>query len=144
MIACISRVRHLGAISFMTSTISLKNRSVMGQRLNHCAFLRLVRPSGWDSCPVFDSSGSPTVNGSPIPGRFAKCSGTGLHGNPIDVSPGGGNLILEAGPKVCFSSRVCLPRFCLILPPSLDGGPGLSMNDLAIEPSSSFQGLKCY
>ena len=102
MIACISWVRHLGAISFTTSTVSLKNGLVMGQRLNHCAFLRLVRPSGRGSFPVCDSGGSPAVNGSPIPGRFAKCSGTGLHGNPIDVSPGGGNLILEAGPEGLF------------------------------------------
>ena len=42
MIACISRMCHVGAISFTTSTVSLKNGLVMGQRLNHCAFLRLV------------------------------------------------------------------------------------------------------
>ena len=102
MIACISRVRHPGAISFMTSTISLKNGLVMGQRSNHCAFLRLVQLSGRGSCLVCDSGGSPAVNGSPIPRRFAKCSGTGLHGNPIDVSPGGGNLILKAGPEGLF------------------------------------------
>ena len=97
MIACISHMHHAGAISFTTSTISLKNGSVMGQRSNHCACLRLVRPSGWGSCPICDSSRSPAVNGSPIPGRFAKCSGTGLHRNPTDVSPGGGNSTLEVG-----------------------------------------------
>ena len=102
MIACISHVCHVGAISFMTSTISLKNRSVMGQRSNHCTFLRLVQPSGWGSCPLCDSGGSPAVNGSLIPGRFAKCSGTGLHRNPTDVSPRGGNSILEAGPEDLF------------------------------------------
>ena len=102
MIACISRVHHPGAISFMTSTVSLKNGLVIGQRSNHCAFLRLVRPSGQGSCLVCDSGGSPAVNGSLIPGRLAKCSGTGLHGNPIDVSPGGGNSILEAGPEGLF------------------------------------------
>ena len=102
MIACISCMCHVGAMSFTTSTISLKNGSVMGQRLNHCAFLRLVQLSGWGSCLVCDSGGSPTVNGSPIPGRFAKCSGTGLHRNLTDVSPGGGNLILKAGPEGLF------------------------------------------
>ena len=102
MIACISHMCHAGVFSFMTSTISLKNGSVMGQRSNHCAFLRLVQPSGQGSCLVCDSGGSPTVNGSPIPRRFAKCSGTGLHGNPTDVSPGGGNSILKAGPKGLF------------------------------------------
>ena len=95
-------MRHMGVISFMTSTVSLKNGSVMGQRLNHCTFLRLVWLSGQGSYPVCDSSGSPAVNGSPIPRRFAKCSGTGLHRNPIDVSPGGGNSMLEAGPETLF------------------------------------------
>ena len=42
MIACISCVCHAGAISFTTSTVSLKNGSVMGQRSNHCPFMRLV------------------------------------------------------------------------------------------------------
>ena len=115
MIVCISHVCQAGAISFTTSTVSLKNGSVMGQRSNHCAFLRLVRLSGQGSCPVCDSGGSPAVNGSLIPGRFTKCSGTGLHRNPIDASPagnldkichfipaGGGNSILEAGPKGLF------------------------------------------
>ena len=102
MIACISHVRHTGAISFTTSTISLKNGLVMGQRSNHCTFLRLFRLSGWGSCPVCDSGGSPTVKGSPIPRRFAKCSGTGLHRNPTDGSPGRGNSILEVGPKGLF------------------------------------------
>ena len=102
MIACISHVRHPGAISFTTSIVSLKDGLVMGQRSNHCAFLRLVQLSGRGSCLVCDSGGSPAVNGSLIPGRFAKCSGTGLHGNPIDVSPGGGNSILEAGPEGLF------------------------------------------
>ena len=144
MIACMSHVRHPGAISVTTSTISLKNGSVMGQRLNHCAFLRLVRPSGWGSCLVCDSGGSPTVNGSPIPGRFAKCSGTGLHGNPIDVSPGGGNSILAAGPEYLFfivslSTAILFSTLSLSRP-----GPGLSTNDLAIVPSSSFLGLQCY
>ena len=32
MIVCISHVCHVGAISFMTSTVSLKNGLVMGQR----------------------------------------------------------------------------------------------------------------
>ena len=95
-------VRHLGAISFTTSTISLKNRSVMGQRLNHCTFLRLVQLSGQGSCLVCDSGGSPAVNSSPIPGRFAKCSGTGLHRNLTDVSPKGGNSMLKVGPKGLF------------------------------------------
>ena len=95
-------MHHAGAISFTTSTISLKNGLVMGQRSNHCAFLRLVQLSGWGSCPVCDSGGSLTVNGSPIPRRFTKCSGTGLHGNPTDLSPGGGNLMLEAGPETLF------------------------------------------
>ena len=63
-------MHHVGAISFMISTVSLKNGSVMGQRLNHCAFLRLVWLRGWGSCPVCDSGGSPTVNGSLIPGKF--------------------------------------------------------------------------
>ena len=85
-----------------TYILSLKNGSAMGQRLNPCAFLRLVRLSGRGSCPVCDSSGSPIVNGSLIPGRFTKCSGTGLHGNPTDVSPGGGNSTLEVGPKGLF------------------------------------------
>ena len=102
MIACISHVCHAGAISFMTSTVSLKNGLVMGQILNHCACLRLVRPSGQGSCPVCDSGWSPAVKGSLIPGRFAKCSGTGLHGNPTDGSPGGGNSILEVGPEGLF------------------------------------------
>ena len=102
MIVCISHMRDVGVISFTTSTVSLKNGSVMGQRSNHCVFLRLVQPSGQGSCPVCDSGGSPAVNGSPIPRRFAKCSGTGLHGNPTDVSPGGGNSILEAGPEGLF------------------------------------------
>ena len=92
----------MGAISFTTSTVSLKNGSVMGQKLNHCAFLRLVQPSGWGSCPVCDSSGSPAVNGSLIPRRFTKCSGTGLHRNPTDVSPRGGNSTLEVGPEGLF------------------------------------------
>ena len=75
---------------------------IMGQRSNHCPFLRLVRPSGRGICLVCDSGGSPAVNGSPIPGRFTKCSCTGHHRNPIDVSPGGGSSILEAGPEGLF------------------------------------------
>ena len=102
MIACMSCVHHAGVISFTTSTISLKNRSIMGHRSNHCAFLRLIQPSGHGNCPVCDSGGSPTVNGSPIPGRFTRCSGTGLHGNPTDGSPGGGRLMLGDGPKTLF------------------------------------------
>ena len=54
------------------------------------------------SCLVCDSSGSPAVNGSLIPGRFAKCFGTGLHGNLTDVSPGGGNSMLEVGLEGLF------------------------------------------
>ena len=42
MIACMSCVHHMGGISFTTSTVSLKNGSIMGHRLNYCAFLRLV------------------------------------------------------------------------------------------------------
>ena len=102
MIACISCMHHVGAISFTTSTVFLKNRLVMGQRLNHCTFLRLVQLSGWGSCLVCDSGGSPTVKGSLIPRRFAKCSGTGLHGNLTDVSPGGGNSMLEVRPEGLF------------------------------------------
>ena len=48
------------------------------------------------------------------------------------------------GPRVYFSSQVCLPRFCSTPPPSLDEGWGLSMNDLAIVPSNSFLGLQYY
>ena len=128
MIACISHVHHMGAISIMTSTISLKNGFVMGQRSNHCAFLRLVRPSGWGSCPVCDNGGSPAVNGSPITGRFAKCSGTGLHGNPIDVSPGGGNSILAAGPKY-LSFIVSLSTAILFSTPSLSQQRTGSVNE---------------
>ena len=90
----------------------------MGQRLNHCAFLRLVQPSGWGSCLVCDSGESPAVNGSPIPGRFAKCSGTGLYGNPTDVSPGGGNSTLEVGPEGLFF-MVSLSTMILFNTPSL-------------------------
>ena len=129
MIVCISCVRHPGAISFMTSTVSLKNRSVMGQRSNHCAFLRLVQPSGRGSCPVCDSGGSPTVNGSLIPGRFAKCSGTGLHGNPTDVSPGGGNSTLEVGPEGLFFI-VSLSTAILFSTPSLSQQRAGSVNEL--------------
>ena len=128
MIACISHVCHVGVISFTTSTVSLKNRSVMGQRSNHCAFLRLVQPSGWGSCPVCDSGGSPTVNGSPIPRRFTKCSGTGLHGNPIDVSPGGGNSMLEAGPEGLFFI-VSLSTVILFNTPSLSRQRTGSVNE---------------
>ena len=124
MIACISCVHHLGAISFMTSTVSLKNGSVMGQRSNNCAFLRLVQPSGWGSCPVCDSGGSPTVNGSLIPRRFTKCSGIGLHRNPTDVFPGGGNLILEAGPEGLFFI-VSLSTAILFNTPSLSTKGGV-------------------
>ena len=90
----------------------------MGQRSNHCAFLRLVQPSGWGSCLVCDSGGSPAVNGSPIPGRFAKCSGTGLHGNLTDVSPGGGNSMLEVGLEGLFFI-VSLSTAILFSTPSL-------------------------
>ena len=120
MIACISHVCHTGAISFTISTVSLKNRSVMGQRSNHCAFLRLVQLSRWGSCLVCDSGGSPAVNGSLIPGIFAKCSGTGLHRNPTDVSPGGGNSILEAGPEGLFFI-MSLSTTILFNTPSLSG-----------------------
>ena len=118
MIACISCMCHVGAISFTTSTVSLKNGLVMGQRSNHCTFLRLVQPSGWGSCLVCDSGGSPAVKGSPIPRRFAKCSGTGLHRNLTDVSPGGGNSILEVGPECLFFS-MSLSTAILFSTPSL-------------------------
>ena len=100
MIACMSCMR--GVISFMTSTVFLKNGPVVGHRLNHCTFLRLVRLSGWGNCLVCNSSGSPTVNGSSIPRRFARCSGTGLHRNLTDGSPGGGRLMLGDGLKTLF------------------------------------------
>ena len=102
MIVCISFVRHMGTISFTTSTVSLKNGSVMGHRLNHCAFLRLAQMSGWGNCLVCDSSGSPIVSGSLIPGRLTKCSGTGLHRNPVDGSPVGGRSMLRDGPETLF------------------------------------------
>ena len=105
-------------ISFMTSTVSLKNGLVRGQRSNHCTFLRLVQLSGWGSCLVCDGSGSPTVNGSLIPRRFAKCSGTGLHGNLTDVSPRGDNSMLEVGPKGLFFI-VSLSTAILFSTPSL-------------------------
>ena len=41
-------------------------------------------------------------NGSLIPRKFTRCSGTGLHGNPTDGSPGGGRLMLEDGPETLF------------------------------------------
>ena len=129
MIACISHVRHAGVISFMTSTISLKNGSVIGQRSNHYAFLRLVRPSGWGSCPVCYSGGSPAVNVSPILGRFAKCSGTGLPRNPTDVSPGGGNSILEVGPEGLFFI-MSLSTMILFSTPSLSRQRAGSVNEL--------------
>ena len=128
MIVCISQVRHPGVISFTTSTMSLKNGSVMGQRSNHCAFLRLVRPSGRGSCLVSDSGGSPAVSGSPIPRRFAKCSGTGLHGNPIVASPGGGSLILEVGPEGLFFI-VSLSTTILFSTPSLSQWRTGSVNE---------------
>ena len=84
--------------------------------------------AGQGSCLVCDSGGSPTVNGSPIPGRFAKCSGTGLHRNPIDVSPGGGNLILEAGPKGLFFI-VSLSTVILFNTPSLSQQRTGSVNE---------------
>ena len=118
MSACISYMHHVGVISFMTSTISLKNGSVMGHRLNHCVFCRLVQPSGQGNSPVCDSGGSPAVNSSPIPGRLAKCSSTGLHGNLTDVSPGGGNSMLEVGPKTLFFI-VILSTMILFSTPSL-------------------------
>ena len=102
MIACMSCVRHMGVISFTTSTISLKNGSVVGHRSNHCAFLRLVQLRGWGNCPVCDSSGSPTINGSLIPRGLIKCSGTGLHRNLTDGSSGGGRSMLGDGPKILF------------------------------------------
>ena len=58
--------------------------------------------------------------------------------------PGEAARYSRLGLRVYSSSRVCLPQFCLIPPPSLDGGRGLSMNDLVIVPSSSFLGLQCY
>ena len=128
MIACISHMRHTGAISFMTSTISIKNGSVMGQRSNHCAFLRLVRPSGRGSCPVCDSGRSPVVKGSLIPGRFAKCSGTGLHRNPTDVSPGGGNSILKVEPEGLFFI-MSLSTTILFSTPSLSQQRAGSVNE---------------
>ena len=129
MIACMSHMRHVGAISFMTSTVSLKNGSVMGQRSNHCTFLRLVQPSGRGSCPVCDSGGSPAVNGSPIPERFAKCSGNGLHRNPTDVSPGGGNSTLEVGPEGLFFI-MSLSTAILFSTPSLSQQRVGSVNEL--------------
>ena len=92
--ACMSCMHHVGPISFMIITVSLKNRSVMGHRSNHCAFLRLVQPRGLGNCPVCDRGGSPAVNGSLVPGRPTKCSGTGLHRNPTDGSPGRGRSML--------------------------------------------------
>ena len=71
-------------------------------RSNHCAFFRLVQPRGWGNFPVCDSGGSPTVKGSLIPGRFARCSSTSLHGNPTADSPGGGRSMLRDGPKTLF------------------------------------------
>ena len=125
MIVCISHVCHMGVISFTTSTVSLKNGSVMGQRSNHCAFLRL---SGWGSFPVCHSGGSPIVKGSPIPGRFAKCFGTGLHGNPTDVSPGGGNSTLEVGPEGLFFI-MSLSTMILFSTPSLSQQRAGSVNE---------------
>ena len=97
-----SHMCHMGVIASMTSTVSLKNRSIMGHRLNHCAFLRLVQLRGWGNCPVCDSGRSPTVNGSLISGRFTKCSGTGLHRNPMDGLPGGGISMLRDDSKTLF------------------------------------------
>ena len=93
MSACISHMHHVEEIAFMILTVSIKNRSVMGHRSNYCAFFRLIWPSGWGNFPVCASGRSPTVNGSPITRRCAKCSGTGLHGNLTDGSPGGGNSL---------------------------------------------------
>ena len=78
---------------------------------------------------VCDSGGSPAVNGSLIPGKFAKCSGTGLHGNLIDVSPGGGNSILEVGPEGLFFIA-SLSTAILFSTPSLSQRRAGSVNEL--------------
>ena len=115
MIACMSH--HVGVISFMTSTVSLKNESIVRHISNHCAFLRLVWPRGWGNCPVCDSSGSPIINGSPSPRRLTKCSSTGLHGNLTDGSPGGGRSMLGDGPKTLFFIAM-QPIMILFITPS--------------------------
>ena len=111
----------------------------MGHRLNNCAFLRLVWPSGWGNCPVCDSRGSPTVNGSLIPRRFARCSGTGLMA-PLGEAGQCSRMVL----RLCFSLQCNPSQFSSLPPPSLNERWGLIVNDLAIVPSNSFLELQCY
>ena len=42
------------------------------------------------------------ISSSPIPGRSARCSGTGLHGNVMAASPEGGSMILREGSEILF------------------------------------------
>ena len=102
MSVCISHIHNVGVMVSTTSTVSMKKWSIVGHRSNHWALFRLVQPSGWGNCPVWDSGGSPTASGSQIPRRFTKCSSTGLHGNPMGGSPGGGREMPRDGPKTLF------------------------------------------
>ena len=102
MSVCMAHVHNTGAMVSMTLAVSMKNRSIMGHRLNHCTLLRLVWLRGQGSWPVWDNGRPPMGCSSPIPGRFAKCSGTGLHRNGTAGSPGGGSMILGEGPKILF------------------------------------------
>ena len=111
--ACMSHVAHAGAIAFMMSTVSIKNGSIVGHRLNHCAFFGLVQPRGQGNFPVCDSGGSPAINGSLIPRRFTRCSSTSLHRNPTDGSPWGGRSMLGDGPETLFFMQGVVLQCCL-------------------------------
>ena len=124
MSACMSHMCHTGVIASTTSTVSLKDRSIMGHRLNHCAFLRLVQLRGWGNCPVCDSGRSPTVNGSLILGDSPSAPALVSTGIQWMASLGEAYQCSGMTPRLCFSLWCNPLQFCLPPPPSLDERQG--------------------
>ena len=99
MSACMSCMGHAGVIAFMALTISIKNGSVVGHRLNHCAFLKLVQLKGQGNFPVVGLPLSMVLQSlGDSPGALALVS-IGIQ----QLAPlGEADWCSEMAPRLCF------------------------------------------